>query len=156
MAALHVRALAPLLLLLLSACARHELRPMPCAPRIMPPPHSGLAWQSDPSVRAVRGRVVGVDGTALGGRAIAELRGESVVLHAQPVDSAGRFVFSAVDPGRYALDVRSVGYFRVGDTVRVTPDSGATVLAVLARDFAVLDACGYGHERVRLPWWRVW
>jgi hypothetical protein len=93
-------------------------------------------------VRTVRGRVLGVDGAAVAGRAVAELAGESLVLHAQPVDSGGRFEFEGVAPGRYAIELRSAGYLGVADTVRVTRDSGATVLAVLTRDPSVRAACG--------------
>jgi hypothetical protein len=68
----------------------------------------------------------------------------------------GAFRFDAVPPGRYVLSVRRVGYFRVADTLRVTPDSGAAAVAVLARDAVVLDGCGYAYMPVRLPWWRFW
>jgi hypothetical protein len=68
----------------------------------------------------------------------------------------GTFEFDGVTPGSYVLSVRRIGYFRVADTLRVTPDSGAAAVAVLARDHAVLDGCGYAYVPVRLPWWRPW
>ena len=57
--------------------------------------------------------------------------------------------FAGVTPGRYALEVRSAGYHRVADTVRVTRDSGATVLAVLTRDPDVRGGCGAGDRLAR-------
>lgn len=125
---------------------------------MLPRPRSAIALEARAGSASVAGRVVRVADRGAAPAAMVEVRpvGRDGSRSAQPTDSTGGFAFRDLPPGRYALGVASLGYFRAVDTVRVTPDSGVTALVALARDFVVLDGCGYAQVRVRRPRWKVW
>lgn len=156
------RALARTLMLAaaLTGCRpRYEFRPLPCPTPARPLPHSAIAWQSAATPGAVAGRVTAVDaGAGLFGAvvALAPAGAPPEAARRTHADTAGRFRFDGVAPGAYLLTARYISHFPAADTVRVTADSGALALAVLARDLAVLDACGYAGLLGRKPWWKWW
>ena len=85
------------------------------------------------------------------------IRGAAVQLNpARTVytDSIGRFRFDSTAPGKYGLVIRAIGYVAARDTIEIAPVAGAEVLAALASNPVVLDACGYVEVRVRKPWWK--
>ena len=145
------------LLVLLAGCGRTVLRPVPCVEPEPPLPRSGFGWQASSEPGVVRGWVRAVSDSDVS-VVLVGLRpaGRDTVWREGPAAPTGAFRFDSVAPGAYVVEVRRIGYRRVRDTVRVTADSGVLVAAVLSRDEAVLDGCGYANVETRLPWWRFW
>lgn len=71
-------------------------------------------------------------------------------------DSAGRFRFDSVPPGRYTLIARRLGYLINRDTIELPPGGGATVIIPLDEQMITLDGCGYVELRRPKPLWKLW
>jgi hypothetical protein len=70
-------------------------------------------------------------------------------------DSAGAFRFDSVPPGRYALEVRAIGFARRADSVAVTHGAGV-VLRVPVKPMPFDDCPGFAVVVTRNPWWKLW
>jgi len=129
------------------ACNRYEYERMECPPT--PPYRSTIAWEEVPT-RSLAGRVVSVKtGNPISGAAVQLTPARTVYS-----DSIGRFRFDSIVPGKYGLVIRALAYGAARDTIEIAPVAGAEVLAALASNPVVLDACGYVEVRVRKPWWK--
>ena len=70
-------------------------------------------------------------------------------------DSAGRFKFVGVAPGRHFIEARQVGYRIRGDSLNVPEHLGVRVDLWL--DPIPTDECGAVVTLVpRRPWWKFW
>jgi hypothetical protein len=68
-------------------------------------------------------------------------------------DASGAIKVDSILPGKYLLTMRRIGYRPVSDTVLLPPDSALIVRAMMARETAMLDGCGYAYYEKRVPWW---
>jgi hypothetical protein len=68
-------------------------------------------------------------------------------------DSSGSIAIDSVQPGKYLLLIRRIGYKPASDTVVMVADSTVIIRGVLAVESVMLDGCGYAYFEKRVPWW---
>ncbi|MGE5733003.1 MAG: carboxypeptidase-like regulatory domain-containing protein [Gemmatimonas sp.] len=87
----------------------------------------------------------------LGGASVALLATGAHVV----TDSLGEFRFNAVPNGRYAIEVRAIGYTPRTDTVSLSASAGVQMRVPLLPQY--FDRC-FEVKRVRVArsWWKLW
>jgi hypothetical protein len=72
-------------------------------------------------------------------------------------DSAGRFSIWA-PPGRYRLQVQTIGYKAVSDSLTFPPPTDSLLSVTVETEQLVFDGpcSGFMQVRVHKPWWKLW
>lgn len=148
--------LVPLACLLLTSCHRHAYSMPDCPAESM----EALRVISAPAP-AAPSTIAGVIVDSRAGRPVhgqVALRGPAAearaVVRGHVTDSAGAFRFDSVPAGRYALEVRALGYGRRVDSVELGRDAGL-VLRVPVKPMPH-DECPGFLVVSRRPWWKWW
>ena len=143
--------LAVLLVHATGACARMVQVPIDCPPVPPLPPVPRVRLDGEPGT--LRGQLQrSSDGTPVG-MATVLLEGTERRVGA---DSTGAFRFDTLAPGRYAVQIRRVGYdVRRVDSLEVDAGRGTAVIVPLRE--MPLDGCpGFMVAYERVPWWKIW
>ncbi len=131
-------------------CTPTHRREPACPPE--PPPAVVASRQSSTIAGELAGQIL--DATSGQPIAQAELKLEPV-RRGLLADSVGSFVLDHLEPGRYVLRARKIGYALLIDTLELEPGRGLRLRLPLQRK--QFDGCpGFMVIVEKKPWWKFW
>lgn len=132
------------------------LRPSTCPTNVESSGRSAIAWQHVGNDKGTTGTVLFVSTLDPITSAQVDLipLSHSASNPAKRISNThGEVSVDSLRPGKYVLRVRRIGFHPASDTVLTVADSGLVFRALMATDLMMLDGCGYGLMKHRVPWW---
>ncbi len=142
------------------ACNRYEYIPdyMTAECQNQPRTRSGFAVRftsaGDVPVGVLTGRIASP--TPAASRGVHVLIQAGSWWQADTTDSLGLFRLSNLQPGRYQLVLRRIGFRQTRDSITISERSGVRLEATLDPEVMDGPCSGYAQVPVKKPWWKRW